>query len=283
MKQVFLFLVLASCAGGCSVTQKPKSDVFIIKVKDKTSNAPVDSARVILTQITDARDIREYAAFTDRRGECRFSPAHYPGAEYQVRTTKKGMVGYYDNSYPDLDRAYSTINDKTGKTIALYLTTDTLNHSKFWASHTARYDIDTLISLLKSNRYPLRSEFPLLLWQDIPSLLATGNDRTLINRYPISALSSGYAKECYLGIIALWFAESARISVLKNASSPFERFPGLTPTLSLKGDPASEPNTVEMMEQASKAYLKWWNDVKTMDYKEGCQINPLEKTNLEWR
>lgn len=196
---------------------------------------------------------------------------------------KKGFTGYLDATYPDLDRAVSFINGKTGSNIDLWLTSDTLNHRNFWLLHAAKFDIDTLINLLESNRYTLRSEIPLLAWEDIPKLLAIGNNKSLINKYPISPVSSGYAKDCFTGIVALWFIESARITGEKRSPAPSDRFPSLTPTLWHKSDPEMESNTIEIMEQAYQAYFNWWNKVKKLDKDSGSKTDPFAGTDLEWR
>ena len=195
---------------------------------------------------------------------------------------KKGFIGYYDESYTLLDRSLSFLTEKTGNTINLYLTSDTLNQRNFWVSHSTKYNIDTLINLLKSNRYPLRSEFPLLRWEDIPELLAIGNSNSLINKYPISIVSSSSSEDCYLGIVSLWFIESIRISEVKSTMVPNEKFPSFTPSLHYTGNTSKElvSNSNEIMQKAYQAYLTWWNKVKNIDKEQGCKINPLENTNL---
>ncbi len=283
MSKMPFILLLAFATFACSTSRKSKPDVITVTVIDQNGGTPVDSARVILTSVVDARDVFECVQFTDKQGYCRFSRDYNPLAQYQVRTIKKGLVGYFDSSYPELDRSFSFLNEKTGNNITLYLTSDSLNHEHFRASHTRRFEADSLVSLLKSNTYPLRSEFPLLLWDDIPALLAYGNSRIEINKYPISVLSSSYTKKCYLGIICLWFIESDRIALQKKLSGPAGKFPSLTPQLQYKAEVSSVANSSEIMEFGWQAYTKWWNTVKGMGEEQGCKINPLEGTNLEWR
>jgi hypothetical protein len=290
MKRIFVFLVLTILAGACSVTRQAKSVTYKITVIDKKTNAPVDSARVVLISVVDYRNIYKYVNYTDAHGRCSFFLDYNPSAQYRVGSMKQGYTDYFDESYADLDRSFSSINEKTGNSVKLYLTSDTLNHRNFWASRATRYDIDTLISLLKSNCYPLRSEFPLLVWEDIPELLAVGNSRTVINKYPVNVAFSGYPKDCYLGIVALWFIESIRIATLKNAVNPNEKFPSLTPSLRdlkrfshgyLNDNEPSAPS--ETMEKAYQVYLRWWEKVKSLDKDNACRIDPLEFTMLEWQ
>ena len=283
IKKLLVFLILVVLSGSCSVTRRSIPDVFKITVINKNNNSPIDSARVILTSVTESRNINEYVRYTDAHGQCSFSQDHNPLVQFQVRAMKKGYTSYFDSSYTDLDRAISFINEKTGNIIVLNLTSDTLNHENYWASHSIRFNIDTLINILKSNAYPLRSEFPELVWADIPQLLAIGNNKSLINKYPISVLSSSYTKECYLGIVSLWFIESSRITELKKTNNPSEKFPSKTPTLYQTGNPAMKSNSIEIMEKACQAYRNWWNQIKNMDKEQGCKINPLINSNLEWR
>jgi hypothetical protein len=284
MKQLSVLMILAFFLGACSITRKSKPNVIQITVIDKENNSPIDSAQVVLVSVIDSRDVYKDIKYTGKYGLCRFSTDYNPLAQYQVRTEKNGYIGYFDGSYSLLDRAWAFIDENTGDDIVLYLTSDTMNHENYWASVTTRYEIKTLINLLKSNQYPLRSEFPLLWWEDIPELLAIGNNNILINKYPISVVSSSYQKDCYLGIIALWFIESIRISELKNTLNPNEKFPSLTPSLHYIGagnpDPAS--NSIEIMEKAYQAYVTWWDKVKYMDEEHACKINPMENTNMEW-
>jgi len=290
MKQIFVFLVLAIIAGACSATRHSKSVTYKITVIDKKTNSPVDSARVILMSVVDSRDTYTYTNYTDARGRCSFSLDYNPSAQYRVGSMKRGYTGYFDESYADLDRSFSCMNEKTGNSVKLYLTSDTLNHKNFWASRTTRYDIDTLISLLKSNSYPLRSEFPLLIWEDIPELLAVGNSRTVINKYPLHVASSSYPKDCYLGIVALWFIESIRIATLKKNMNPNEKFPSLAPSLRnlkqfshayLNENEPLAPS--EIMEKAFQAYLRWWDKVKGLEVENACRFDPLAYTMLEWQ
>lgn len=284
MKQIFVLMILVFFLGACSITRKSKPDVFQITVIDKENNSLIDSAQVVLTSVIDSREVHKDIKYTDKYGLCRFSTDYNPLAQYQVRTEKNGYLGYFDGSYSLLDRALAFIDKKNGNDIVLYLTSDTTNHNNYWASVTTRYEIDTLINLLKSNQYPLRSAFPLLLWEDIPELLAIGNDSILINKYPVSVASSSYQRDYYLGIIALWFIESIRITELKNTLNPNEKFPSLTPSIHYTGvgnpDPGS--NSIEIMKKAYQAYFTWWDKVKIMDKEHACKINPMENTNMEW-
>jgi 5-hydroxyisourate hydrolase-like protein (transthyretin family) len=276
----FIFLLITA---GITLSAAPGKEIIKFTVRDKVSGKPVNNAKVDLKGIIDNRDIVEYVQFTDKHGRCSFTVGDSNQAAYQVRATGKGMVGYYDSTYKDLDRSFSFINAATGNTVELWLTSDTLNHEKFWAARATKYNIDQLISMLKNDQYPLRSEIPVIAWEDIPALLALGNDTNRIDKYPVSVLSSSMPGKCYLGIVSLWFVESARIALLKGTSNPNERFPSMTPNLSVKESAGMNANSALIMEQGYRAYQEWWNKVKNMNKEDGCKINPLENTNLEWR
>jgi len=282
MKQVFFFLMLIMLGVAVSAQQKAKHRTIRITVLDKKTGLPVDSAKVIMSMMVDATDLGTDVKYADQNGRCSFQVDANPLASGRAGAFKKGFIGYFDDNLLDMDRSFASINDKTGKDLVLYLTSDTMNQVNFWAKRTVRYDPDTLIRLLKSDSYPRRSDFPLLLWQDIPKLLVIGNDQTKITRFPRSIISSGSLNECYLGIISLWFIESARITILKKVTVPFQKFPSMLPVLYDKSRPALGQNSIETMQKAYKAYKAWWEKVKNMNQEQACKIDPLENTGLEW-
>lgn len=283
MKHAFVYLIIVTLFSACTINRNSKSDIFKITVINKLKNLPVDSAKVELIAMIDYRDVYSYIKYTDKKGQCSFSFSHNPQASYQVRASKQELLGYYDSSYLELDRAFKFLNKETGNDVILYLTSDALQHKNFWASHEIRYEIDTLINILKSNKYPLRSEFPSLRWDDIPALLAIGNNRSLINKYPVSVISSFSPQDCYLGVIALWFIESIRITELKKAESPNEKFPSQIPSLGYSDieNPKFSSST-EAMEEAYQSYVIWWERIKDKNKHDASKINPLENSHVKW-
>jgi len=269
--------------GACSAQKKLKSKVIQITVIDKKNDLPIDSAQVRFITIVESRDVFEDVKYTDAFGNCSFSIEPNPVAQYQVGTNKKGFISYFDDTYSGLVRSSAFINEQTNDHLLLYLTSDTLNHINYWAKRTIRYDINTLIKLLKSNNYPVRSGFPSLIWEDIPGLLTIGNDSTIVNNYPISVISSGYTKDCYLGIIAVWFIESIRITQLKKIFDPLEKFPSQSPSFRYISNPEELQNNIKTMDIAYQAYKIWWEKIKNLDKENACKVNPLESVNLEWK
>lgn len=284
MKKLYEIVTLLMILSSCTVLTRTNKDLFKITVLDKENNSPIDNAMVILATIVDARDVYLDTIYTNKQGKCKFKVNYPDPAQYQVRTVKDGLLGYYEKGYADLTRASSVINAETGNNITLYLTSDLLNHYNFWNSRLIRYETDTLIHILKANRYPLRSEFPLLLWQDIPALLAIGNSRTVIDKYPISVVSSISQEDCYLGIVSLWFVESIRITEMNKTIIPSEKFPSLNPLLHYEGTTNRDQstNSIEIMEKAYLEYLTWWNEVKNMEKDSASKINPLANINIKW-
>jgi hypothetical protein len=283
MKHVTFLSFLLILSAACSVLQNAGPKEIVITVLDKKTNLPVDSALVTFTTIVEARDVFPEVKYTDVSGRCRFFITPNPAAQYQANTSKKGLLSYFDAENVNLVGSFAFVNEKTDKNLVLYLTSDSMNHINYWKKNTVRYEIDSLVCLLKSNAYPLRSEFPLMLWQDIPELLANGNNKSLVNKYPVPVYSSGYSQECYMGIVSLWFIESVRIAELKKTWDPLEKFPSQTPSLRYKDNPELIPDSGEIMEKVYQAYKNWWEKIKDTGKENGCKINPLEKTNLEWR
>jgi hypothetical protein len=284
MKNLILFLILAMTIGGCMVNSQNKPRMFQVTVLDAQTNRPVDSALVKLVAMVDARDVYETTLYTDQHGKCRFKVTYPPTAEYQVRASKDGTVAYFDPLAAGADRAGAFVTPQTGNALTLLLTSDLMNHENFWAATTPRYEIKTLITLLQTNQFPMRTGIPLLTWEDIPELLAAGGNTQMIDRYPISPLSSGYSSQCPAGIVALWFVESVRIATLHKTLDPAVRFPNLRPLLREAGSNADalKANTVEFMGKAFEAYKAWWEEAQNSGKEQACKINPLANTGLEW-
>ena len=106
----------------------------------------------------------------------------------------------------------------------------------------------------------------------------------MIDRYPISPLSSGYSSRCPAGIVALWFVESVRIATLHKTLDPGIRYPTLRPLLREAGSNAGEgtANTTEFMRKALEAYKAWWEEAQSTGKEQACKINPLASSGLEW-
>ncbi len=284
MKLIFTIIAAAILTASCSLIEKSGTKSLKVTVINKATDSPVDSAKLMLVAIHDARDVSQEVKYTDKSGHCRFSISTDPLTQYQIHSEKKGFIGYYDASATVPDRSNTVIDPKSSTNVLLYLTTDTMNQYNYWLSHSTRFAMDTLIQMLITNTYPLRSEFPLLSWDDIPILLAIGNNTTPINKYPENLISSFLHDDRYVGIIALWFIESIRITEMKHTMNPMEKFPSLHPSLTLivEGTPQTTPNTPEIMDKAFQAYSKWWDKVKSMEKQKACRLNPLEGSNLKW-
>jgi hypothetical protein len=281
MRNILTFLILVPLLQTCLFHKKLIHKELNITVTDKKKNLPVDSARVTLISIIKARDINTEIRYTNSSGNCAFSFNFDSLTQYQIETEKSGLFSYYDENDVNMIKSFVVLDEKTGDNIVLFLTSDSLQQRDFWIKKTPRYEIDTLIYLLKSNNY--HNGIPQLFWEDIPKLLKAGNDKTLINNFPVNPISSHYLRECYLGTISLWLIESVRIAEKKNVYNPVEKFPSQTPILRNKGEDENGINDLEKMKIAFQAYQAWWEKVKNADKKTGCKINPLVDTELEWK
>lgn len=274
-----VFILLMACIG-CSALPKSKTRTIRITVIDKNSNMPVDSAQVNMQTTINDLDFRTAVKYTDKSGKCRISIEKNPALSGMIAACKKGLIGYFDGRFVDLDRSFAKIKTTT-KELTLYLTSDPMNHSNYWKQKAPKYDIDTLIFMLKANKFPDRSNLPLLSWEDIPHLLTIGNSTILINHYPICLISSSSQQDTFLGVVVLWFIESIRISQQSKSYDPLEAFPSWEPVIFNK-NPLDDVSITGAMGIAYNAYLTWWQKAQNMDRDEACKINPLGNTNLTW-
>ena len=282
---LFLSFLVYGKANALIVKQKK----VLITVMDLKTGKPIENAAVFLYFVkSNAVDVVNYSAKTNNNGQCTITYEVCDNLGYSVRTSKDGFYTCYSvdaNSNKVSSRTFITNIDKE---IILYLTSDVQQLLNYYSSITPHYQVDTLIRLLRTNSYhpSIRSVLPELKWDDIPKLLEIADDDTKITGFTYNVLSSYMQNECALGIYALWLIESIRISEGKQVVSPGDRFPSLNPIIRKKSnpaDPASEiADNVTGMKIASKAYLNWWNKVKTMNPIDACKINPLENTDLSW-
>jgi hypothetical protein len=229
----------------------------------------------------DGSNIFKDIMYTDPSGHCNYSFEFKPGAMYGLYARKKGYLSYFEDDSIDPDRSDMRIEEKTKKDICLYLTSDSMNQVKYWAKRTRRFEIDTLIYLLRSDKY--RYGLPQLYWDDIPKLLSVGCDRTIITNFPINPLSSINRSKCYLGTLSLWFIESIRIAEKNKIVYAFGKYPSQTPTIQFTNEKERVSDDNEKLNKAFHAYSLWWDQVKNKGEKEGSQIDPLENTGLAWK
>ncbi|NOR87952.1 MAG: hypothetical protein GQ527_10110, partial [Bacteroidales bacterium] len=108
-------------------------------------------------------------------------------------------------------------------------------------------------------------------------------DTTIINRYPVNPISSRSSFDCHVGIVALWFIETIRLTEQDNSTSRL-KYPSITPSLMYLGnDPNEYPtNSKELMELAYQEYEKWWKKVEHINRGEASQLDPLKGTKIFW-
>jgi hypothetical protein len=140
-------------------------------------------------------------------------------------------------------------------------------------------DVETYISLLKSNQYS-ENELPDFDPDDIPALLVHRNDTMIITDFPHNMISSLWAPECKLGMYVLWTIESIR-AVSIDSKYLIGRFPSQNPILALRD--ASELDLVydnKSHSKAAEAYYDWWNSIAL--FRNKMEIDPLENTEYRW-
>ena len=281
MRQAFILLIIFALGFSCAFEHKVVTKQINVMVIDENKKISIDSAQVILTSIIDGSNIFKDMRLTNPHGRCSYSFELKPGAMYGIKVKKKGYLSYFADDSIDPDKSDMRIEENTNKDICLYLTSDSMNQVKYWAKRTRRYEIDTLIYLLRSDKY--RYELPQLYWDDIPKLLSVGCDNTVITNFPINPISSIGRSKCYLGTLSLWFIESIRIAEKNKIVFPFGKYPSQTPTIQYTNQKGITSDDAEKLKKAFHAYSLWWDRVKNEGKKEGCQIDPLENTGLAWR
>jgi hypothetical protein len=285
MKPISIPLMVLALGLSCSSALEVIAKKINLTVIDEKSNAPIDSVQVIFTSIIGAKDINKGTRYTNALGICSFSFDYEPEASYEILAKKRGYFSYIvdDSDSGSGCKSNIRITESTKEKIILYLTSDSLQNANYWKKKTIRYNIDTLIQILRGNEFQtIRGiGLPLLIWDDIPKLLEISNDTTMLSNFPRNGISSYWQKECYLGVISMWMIESIRIIEEKGIFDPFERYPSLNPIIRQNGRLDNKPDLVKM-ELASNIYMDWWRKVGCLDKKEACRINPFKDSDIGW-
>lgn len=280
MKKLFIYLLIFIFGISYSNGQKPFKKIVVITVSDKKVGKPIDNAIVTLTTIVEARDVFREIQHTNTKGQCTFAFNYNPSADYSVFAAKEGYLGYLENDPVKMSKSDARITRDSEKNISLFLTSDSMNQVEFYRKFEERYEIPELLALFKSGKF--HGGIPLLCWNDIPDLLAAGEDTTLISSFPTNPLSSSIM-EAPLGMVALWMIESIRISEGNRFILPFEKYPSLNPAIYFSDNRENAETDAEKQGKTYEAYRKWWEDVKKMDANRGCKIDPFDGTNLVWQ
>jgi 5-hydroxyisourate hydrolase-like protein (transthyretin family) len=289
MKQtalLFLMIILVQGFPGDCFSQKKKITVHVI---DNKTRAPIDNAQVTVVTLINSKDVIPETKNTSKKGKCSFQLNFDPTYQYNIDVRKKKFYPYYSTDSNNMESSFKTGIKSNEKEITLYLSSDSLQLLQYYSSLTPHFQIDTLINLLKTNKYKPKNRLclPELRWEDIPKLLEVGNAQKIITRFPHNPISSYDPQVCFLGVVALWMIESIRISEGKPMISPQERFPSQNPMLISKNQEKEtrslqKQNTEEMLQEAYRAYMFWWKKVQNMDRKKASKIDPLANTGLSW-
>ena len=152
-------------------------------------------------------------------------------------------------------------------------------HGSCERSEGSSLDVETYITLLKSNQYD-SADLPVLSYRDIPALLEYRNETQTITNYPHNPISSLFYPECSLGIYVLWTIESIRAVSIDNKYL-IRRFPSQNPILSLRNSDELElVHTQESHDIAAQAYYNWWHTDLIWDQLK-C-LDPLQETDFKW-
>jgi hypothetical protein len=285
MKKNFLFvffLLLSFLATGNLFSQKQKVTVIVF---NSVTQKPVENAKVSVHCVKDATDVSTVEKNTNRNGKCDFLLEFGPSFQYNAGAQKKKFYPCYSTD-PSSDRVSMKFITALNKNVTLYLAPDSLQLLEYYASLSPVFKIDSLIGILKTDKYP-STLFPALQWEDIPKLLRIANEDGRISHFPRNPASSYDQNKCYLGIVALWMIESIRTCEGKTLIPPHERYPSLFPRLfNVVGDKvdysSGSKESSGMMNKAYNAYLIWWRRTNALDRKEACKFNPLQNSGVSW-
>lgn len=289
MKQNILIAITGVLIFAFSFGAKAADKKVTVTVLELKSMKPVENATVsmVMNRVSSIEQIRQ-SGKTDANGRCFLTVETGKELAWSFTAKKDGYFQCFNNDLTSPKVSSKTFISELDKDIVLYLTVDVEHLKKYYYSITPHYQIDTLVNQLKNDSYKPSSTFilPDLKWEDIPKLLALGNDQKKITKFTVNPVSSVIQEDCYLGIYALWLIESIRISYGNPLIEPFKRFPSQRPVLFIKTQGSDFlslfSNTPEQMEMAYIAYDQWWEKVKNMNPEEACKINPLAEGLVHW-
>lgn len=290
MKRTSLLLFAIILIHGFSMDCFSQKKKITVNVIDGKTRSPIENAQVTVVTLINSKEVIPETKNTDKKGKCSFQLDFGPSYQYNVDVSKKKYYPYYSADTVNKESSFKTGISSNEKEITLYLSPDSLQLLKYYASLTPHFQIDTLINMLKANKYKAEnmSCLPELKWEDIPKLIEIGNSQKKIARFPHNPISSIDQQVCLLGVMALWMIESIRVSEGKPLISPTERFPSQNPRLISKNQENVTPglqdqHNVEMLQEAYRAYKFWWQKVQNMQRKSASKVDPLANTGLSWQ
>ena len=281
----FYLLSLAILVSSCGLFRNTYQHKYVVTVIDEHKNVPVKDAAVYLISIIQARDVHKELFYTDSLGQCKIMVNRPIPENSHLVIRKGGYERYLSLEEGDENLPHIIIDEHTPDDLTFYLTSDPLNHYNYFKAKKPRYEMDEFLEMLRANQFPPQTTLPQLKWEDIPSLLNAGKDTTIINRYPVNPISSMTSIDRYMGIVTLWFIECIRLTEQQEEYSTITLYPSQTPFLLYFGADSDKypTNSNELMDLTYAEYYFWWQNVKFMDSKEACKLNPLENINVNWR
>ena len=281
----FYLLSLAILVSSCGIFKRTYYHEYVVTVIDDYKGIPIDSAEVKLVILKDNVNLIDEVYYTDSSGKCEFKIASPIPSHNHLVISKPGYCKHLSLNNEERIPWYISIHEKTPKELTYKLTSDSLNHYKYFKVNRPRDEIDEFLEMLRINQFPQQRTLPQLKWDDIPSLLNTGMDTTIINRYPVNPISSLSSTECYMGIVTLWFVECIRLTEQQGEYATRVLYPSQTPfLLYTNSDLYNYPgNSKELMELAYTEYYSWWQKAKHMDRTEACKIDPLKDSKVKWK
>ena len=143
-------------------------------------------------------------------------------------------------------------------------------------------EVEAYIAQLRTGRYEART-LPAFSAAHIPALMASLDDPTLVQVFPVSPLSS-YAPPdpAYgLGVLVLWTIEAVRVQACGDALGGF---PSQNPFVQTRAEPISwlTDHGDAAYDLVREAYRDWWRQIAHKPFDQHCDVDPLADTPYRW-
>jgi hypothetical protein len=142
--------------------------------------------------------------------------------------------------------------------------------------------IHEVIATLRSDGWEW-AFLPHMAWEDIPSLLAVGQDSAYVHQYPHHPRTTYQPDSVRVGLVALWLIETIRKSEIKHEEFIHLMPPSRAPVLGTRKGNPSGYNSISQMNQAWKGYQNWWEAAQdTASRSKSIRSNPLKGLGMSW-
>jgi hypothetical protein len=140
--------------------------------------------------------------------------------------------------------------------------------------------VEIYIQQVKESKY-IADALPKFSSNDIPVILNSANDFTIISKFPINPLSSYGPTKFTVGECLLWTVENIRLHYGNYSGSNY--FPSFVPELHIKNDVNSNSLNNSQLIEVYNLYFNWWYDNKGKDFSSFREKSPLSNSSYSWK